>query len=453
MARDVPLMHQTVYAELLDRCLSADFGEAFSESGTFVSKEIRGRRYWYFQESGTKKQRYVGPENAALLERISRHRQIKGSEHERRALVSTLVRSANLPRPLPEIGSALAAMAGAGVFRLRGVLVGTVAFQTYSASLGVRLPPSAMGTLDIDIAQDRNVSIAVNDSVQGLLDALRGADPTFHAVPPKPGSDGSWAYKTGKGDIRVEFLTPNRGRDSDAAVHLPALDTYAQQLRFLDYLIRDSQPAVVLHGAGVLVNVPAPERYCFHKLIVARRRSALSGKIGKDIEQAQSLLLVLARSRPDDLRNAWSEVEGRGAKWRRLVLEGLGQVDPLARDETLKVLGLQRDSVPNLTIELSAVGASYHPPSDTLKAIATSKGLRVTCVIEGDALARFSSKPVNTVQDRIVAIRERTGAFERHFRAIQEAVQAKYLRGPIDSSDVVRITAADIDSANKRAKS
>ena len=452
MTRDVPLMQQTVYAELLDRCLSADFDEAFPENGTFVSKEIRGRRYWYFQEAGVKKQRYVGPESSDLLDRIAHHRQTKDSERQRRALVSTLIRSANLPRPLPALGNALAALASAGVFRLRGVLVGTVAFQTYSASLGVRLPRSAVETLDVDIAQDRNVSVAVKDSIQGLLGALRTADPSFQPVPSRPGSEGAWSYRTGKGDTRVEFLTPNMGRDSDATVPLPALDTYAQQLRFLDYLIRDPQPAVVLHGAGVLVQVPAPERYCLHKLIIARRRSAVSAKIGKDLEQAQSLLAVLTRTRPNELRDAWDEASSRGTKWRRTLLEGLGQIDPRIRDESLKTLGLSRSSVPDLEIELSRVGASYHPPSDTLKVSAASKGRLLNCVIEGEALTSLSGDAVDPIQDRIAAIKSRTTTFERHFRTIEAAVQAKYLRGSIESSDTIRITAADLEGRGRKPK-
>jgi hypothetical protein len=52
------------------------------------------------------------------------------------------VRSFNLPRPIPEIGAVIAALAKAGVFRLRGILVGTVAYQTYAAMLGVRLSPT-----------------------------------------------------------------------------------------------------------------------------------------------------------------------------------------------------------------------------------------------------------------------------------------------------------------------
>ncbi len=453
MKRDVPLMQQTVYAELLDRCLAAAFDEAFPESGTFVSKEVRSRKYWYLQEAGTKKQRYVGPETPELLDRIAQHRQSRDSERERRALVSTLVRSAHLPRPLPALGDTLAALAKAGVFRLRGVLVGTVAFQTYSAGIGVRLPRSAMETLDVDIAQVRNVSIAVKDTVRGLLDALQEADASFRPVPPRPGSEGASSYQTGRGDIRVEFLTPNRGRDSDAAVLLPALGTYARQLPFLDYLIRDPQHAVVLHGSGILVQVPTPERYCLHKLIIARRRSTVSAKIGKDLEQAQALLAVLARTRPSELRDAWDEAVARGRKWRRLLLEGLGQIDPRARDETLKTVKLPRSSIPDMDIALNRVGTSYHPPSDTLKSFAASKGKLLSCIIEGEALTRLSGEMVDPIQDRIAAIKSRTRTFETHFRTIEKAVRSKFLDGPIESPDAIRITVADIDSGRARPKS
>src|SRR5882762_1578517 len=133
------LIVQTTYAELLERCAAAAFVESFSEGGTFTPKTIRGRRYWYFQIASAKgrSQRYVGPESPELLERIAHHRQARGDERERRALVSTLVRSFGLPPPTPQIGDIISALARVGIFRLRSVLVGTVAYQGYSAMLGI----------------------------------------------------------------------------------------------------------------------------------------------------------------------------------------------------------------------------------------------------------------------------------------------------------------------------
>jgi hypothetical protein len=142
MATVIPLALQTAYADLLDRAGSAAFDDAFAEDGVFTPKTVRGRRYWYFQIPAKegRHQRYVGPETPELLERIRHHKDARHDERDRQALVSTLVRSAHLPRPAPPIGDILAALAKAGVFRLRGVLVGTIAYQTYPAMLGRRLP-------------------------------------------------------------------------------------------------------------------------------------------------------------------------------------------------------------------------------------------------------------------------------------------------------------------------
>jgi hypothetical protein len=226
MTSDIPPSLQTAYADLLDRSASAAFSRAFAEDGVFTPKTIRERRYWYFQatqEDGTRKQRYVGPETPELLERIKTHKEARSDQRDRHALVSTLVRSARLPPPEAPIGQIVEALAEAGIFRLRGVLVGTVAYQTYSAMLGIRLSSAAVRTSDVDIAQFRHVSIAVEERVPPtILDALRKVDASFRAVPHMHDrrSVTSYVAKTG---IRVDFLTPNRGPDTDAPAPLPAL--------------------------------------------------------------------------------------------------------------------------------------------------------------------------------------------------------------------------------------
>ena len=56
---------------------------------------------------------------------------------------------------------------------------------------------------------------------------------------------------------------------------MPALGgASAQPLRHLDFLIRDPVRSVLLHGGGVPVTVPAPERYCVHKILLSTERQA-----------------------------------------------------------------------------------------------------------------------------------------------------------------------------------
>ena len=138
-----------LYAELVQRCLDAAFSADFAIEGRFITAESRGRRYWYFDtptEAGCKKRRYVGPvDDPEITGRVAAFKELKTDARARRKLVSTLVREAGLPRPDPMAGDIVRALAEAGVFRLRCVLVGTLAFGAYPAILGARLGGGAHG--------------------------------------------------------------------------------------------------------------------------------------------------------------------------------------------------------------------------------------------------------------------------------------------------------------------
>jgi hypothetical protein len=440
MASEIPLTLQTAYADLLDRCASAAFSRAFAEDGVFTPKALRGRRYWYFQvtqEDGTRRQRYVGPETPELLERIKSHKEARSEQRDRHALVSTLVRSARLPPPEAPIGQIVEALAEAGVFRLRGVLVGTVAYQTYSAMLGTRLSSAAVRTSDVDIAQFRYVSVAVEERVPTILDTLKKVDASFRAAPHMHNqrSVTSYVAKTG---LRVDFLTPNRGPDTDAPAPLPALGTDAQQLRFLDFLIHDPEPAVLLYGEGIYVLVPSPQRYAVHKLIIARRRGEGAAKIDKDLRQAEALLDALVRKRPHELRAAWHEAFDRGRKWQRLIGEGLGLIDANVRDSTLKTVGASRSLVPGLDLEFSAPHVRYALDRDIITFSGRAGERLVHCAVSGEALEdHFGADGVDR-DGRLKIFRAHRSTFERMART-------KYMTWPVEDVGSVLIRTDDVD--------
>jgi len=442
MAADIPSSLQTTYAELLERCATADFDETFGEDGIFTPKVIRGRRYWYFQttENGTRRQLYVGPESADLLERIAKHRQARNDRKERQALVSALVRAARLPHPVSAMGEAIAALAREGVFRLRGVLIGTVAYQTYASMLGTRFPKDTESTDDIDIAQFRAISVSIGDATRNMLEVLRKVDPSFRPIPHSHDQRHVTTYATA--DIRVEFLTPNRGPDTDAPGKLPALGTDAQQLRFLDFLIRDPEPAVVLYGAGVYVRVPAPPRYAIHKLIVSQRRSIGSAKSEKDLRQAQSLLDVLLRRRPYDLRSAWEEAYGRGKAWRQLLLRGLSMVDHMIRDAALKLVDLPRKSIPELTLHFDAPPGRYDSDRDTVFFTGSTGRHALRCAISRQALDdHFGADGFDQ--------KSRLEQFRKNRDIIEEMIKAKYLEWPIEEPGSVLLKTSDVDKLRR----
>jgi hypothetical protein len=49
--------------------------------------------------------------------------------------------------------------------------------------LGVRLSAAPLQTGDIDIAQFKNVSVAIEDRTPPVLDVLKQVDKTFRAIP------------------------------------------------------------------------------------------------------------------------------------------------------------------------------------------------------------------------------------------------------------------------------
>ena len=113
---------------------------------------------------------------------------------------------------------------------------------------------------------------------------------------------------------------------------MPALgDVAAEPLRFLDFLIHLPERAVVLHGAGVPVLVPAPERFAVHKLIIAtRRQTDRNGvaKSSKDRAQALSLMQAMTETRRTDaLADVFMEAWDRGDAWQEALAASLRTFD------------------------------------------------------------------------------------------------------------------------------
>ncbi|MGV1760956.1 nucleotidyltransferase family protein [Rhizobium sp. A22-96] len=331
--KSIDLMYQTMLAELAQRSMDAAWTADFPPEGRFITSEVKGKRYWYFDHSdgsGGKTRRYVGPAaDPEITQRVNDFKHDKDDLRARRRMVSSLTREGGMIAPDAISGDIVAALAAGGLFRLRGVLIGTVAFQTYSGILGVRLPMAALLTGDADLAQDYAISHEMEDSLPPIVELLQAVDPTFRPVPHRSGSAASSAFQTASG-YRVEFLTSNRGSDDhiDQPSRMPALGgANADPLRFLDFLIRDPMRTVLLHKSGVPVTVPTPERYAVHKLIVASRRR-IDGqgvlKRDKDIRQAALLVEALTQTRrQSDLALAYTEAWDRGPAWQDGIRAGV----------------------------------------------------------------------------------------------------------------------------------
>lgn len=358
MPRRLPLTVQTMYADLVERCTLDRLKADFAPTGNFFTKESGGRLYWYFREAadlqGNRRSRYVGPDSPELRQHIEAHRQDKEGYKARRSLVRSLAQT-GIIGPDAITGKVLEALAAAGVFRLRAVVIGTMAYQTYGGILGVVLGEQNQRTEDLDIAQFKTISVAVDDHIQlPFGDILKEVDPRFEPVIGQTDARHATRYVIPRSEVRVDILTPNRGPDDETPVFLPAIQAEGQPLRFLDFLIYQEVKAVALFGGGVAINVPAPERYALHKLIVSRRRLKTGdsqAKAGKDLRQAGELLDVLIEQRPYELTDLWEELTQRGPKWEKAATEGLSLLDwamadsdaPDVRHRFSRLVGIEDD--------------------------------------------------------------------------------------------------------------
>ncbi|MEM7317763.1 MAG: GSU2403 family nucleotidyltransferase fold protein [Pseudomonadota bacterium] len=279
-----------------------------------------GRRYWYdgYRVGSDVRKRYIGEDSDDLRERLSRWRDLKARTEDRqraRTRLVRLLRAEGFMSLDAGTGGLLSAMAQAGLFRLGGTVIGTHAFRLYEGELGLRFGIDDLAqTNDIDIASFERLSLALDD----VTDAPMGQVLSDFAFDPAPGLDPgkTWRWRQNRSDTLVEFLTPSFDGE-EGRRPLAALGVEAQALHHLNYLIADPIPAAVLYRSGVLVQIPRPERFAVHKLIVADRRKGRDAlKSQKDRSQAALLIEALTEDRPDDLRDALEDARARGPKWR-----------------------------------------------------------------------------------------------------------------------------------------
>lgn len=327
----MPLEIQTLYAELLERLTGLDAGRSIGHvPGSFVTKTIKGDTYYYFQYSdpgGIKRQVYIGRKDRFLDEVIKQYRegrQIFSEEEIGIHRLCNLLRAGGAMLTDPASARVLKALSDGGVFHLGGVLVGTHAFMVLGNLLGVRWRGGLLRTQDIDIAAEATVSIAIPDiraDIPGVLEGLKmGFLPIPQLDPRKP----STSFKVrGKG-LRVDLITPLRGKRTQGPIGIPRLNAVAQPLPFLDFLITRPVRGAIIDGGGILVNIPDPTRMAFHKLIISGERVAIMHtKRAKDLRQGAQIFSILIEERPGDIQMVWEEIQLRGKGWVRRVKQGI----------------------------------------------------------------------------------------------------------------------------------
>src|SRR3546814_17478277 len=105
-------------------------------AGSAYSRQAGDKQYWYWQpptgKDGTRPSAfYLGRDTPEVRDRIAAMAGPRApAMRERRDMVRAL-RAARLPIPDRLTGAVMAALAEAGVFRLRDAIIGSIRFQSY----------------------------------------------------------------------------------------------------------------------------------------------------------------------------------------------------------------------------------------------------------------------------------------------------------------------------------
>ena len=309
---------QIAYSDLLTSLYSSTIPD---RGISCFTRKVKGKDYWYLQYTvgSSKRSRYIGPDTEEIrhLVKNCRQKQDDDKQHhtERQRLVATCF-ATGLHSLTPAEARVYEVLAQAGLFEAGAVIVGTHAFLHIGNMLCVQWARGMGQTEDIDIAREQTIAVASPPVETDVRETLLKADKGVLAVPALDSRQPSTRFSLRNRKLTVSLLTPMRGRPSGKPVLLKGLNAAAEPVRFLDYLIEDSQPAAVPAGAGLLVRIPDPARFALHKLVVSQRRSAaFAAKSRKDLAQAAAVLHVLKDLRPGDIDRAGDAASRIGGKF------------------------------------------------------------------------------------------------------------------------------------------
>lgn len=340
MSHSTPLSltAHTAYAQLLDSAQALEVARSVASlRGSFASKTVKGRLYWYFQYtelSGRLRQFYVGPDSPGVRELIAQH-----GDDRTIAALEPLARSAialGCAPVLPAHFRVIRRLSDYGFFRAGGVLVGTHAFLAFGNMLGVNWG-DASRTQDVDFAHaGKQLAIALPSTIEidtpAAIDSLKMG---FLPLGSSGGKIGGTWLSPRDPDFQLDFITPQH-RGGKPYRHAQ-LGITLQPLKFMEYLLQDVQQAVLFCNDGaVVVNVPHPARYAMHKLIVAGERGATrAAKSAKDLRQSAGLLAHYRQGSGWEAREAWNDLASRGPAWKSRAMRGLQAVERLAPELAL----------------------------------------------------------------------------------------------------------------------
>jgi hypothetical protein len=201
-------------------------------------------------------------------------------------------------------------------------LIGSWCFQLYQKYLGAKSFP--LRTQDIDFLIPHPYRGGEHKDFINKLEEL-GFTCDFN-------NDGSlylW-----NSELKIEFITPQKGRGIERTIKVKELGISAIPLRFVSILL--DNPITVKEG-DINILIPNPVNFCIHKLIIASRRK----KIEKSLKDLQQAIYTSVITDSEETRKLFDSLP---KKWKQAIL--------LMLERAKEELPLLLDDIENLELTL-----------------------------------------------------------------------------------------------------
>lgn len=201
------------------------------------------------------------------------------------------------------------------LFNEKVELIGSWCFNLYVKHLGAK--PFPLKTQDIDFLIPNPFK---GKEHKELVDDLQELG--FNIEFNQSGSIYLWNT-----ELKIEFLTPQKGKGDDNTIKIEKLGIYAIPLRFVTLLLE--KPIIIKENNNNIL-LPNPNNFCLHKLIIASRRKNIDKSL-KDIQQAICTSII---TDPTELKILFLSLP---KKWKQSIFKMLDKskkLFPLLHDET-----------------------------------------------------------------------------------------------------------------------
>jgi len=317
-----------LYSQLLQQsAIPAPSGNGLS----FIKKKVKGHIYWYLQVNigNRQTQRYIGPDSPETQDKIELEKKLwkeAQPDIQKRKQLVAMLQAGGVWFVSHNEARVFELMERLGFFIVGGVLLGTYAFNLYQNMLNVRWPIRTANTPnEMDKKRElHHLKMGISNQEVNLKEAVFHSGYGFFEVRTFKTKETLTTYRFLAQEIQVEILTHQTEANLNQPLYLKSLNTFATPVKYLDFLLDEIQPAVMVARSGIRVNVPSPGRYALYQLVVSQQQdAALPLKANNALEQAEQLLSLLIEKKTETLLSAFNAAKARPDNFYSQMLRGI----------------------------------------------------------------------------------------------------------------------------------